>query len=283
MNEIVNSRLAIKVFAGLLVGLAILLNWNLQLDQAAEEYLSDAVSDNLIIYATARTLNGLISVIQSIQVSIGVGASLGVNLGEILDPLNDLIERFSAFVLYALAGLGLQKLVLVATSSAAMKIITTLALLLGFLVWLVRDNLKHWLVRLSLLILLVRFFFVIEVGTISVLDSLYFDHQREQAHTALELAQDQLSKLHQEYMNAASEGGIFSGIWSTATSLVGGDDQQGIADLTASAIVELIVIMLVRSMLLPLMFLWALVYCSRLLLTTRDTDNHINTATQKVL
>ena len=262
-----NYRLMSQIAVVLLVILAILLNWSTQLDQAAEAYLANAVTDNLVIYATARTLNGLISVIQSIQVSIGVGASLGVNLGEVLDPLNDLIERFSAFVLFALAGLGLQKLVLVATSSVVMKTVTTLALIIGLMGWLIKNNPRHWLVRLSLLVVLVRFFFVVEVGTISALDTLYFDHQREQAHTARELAQDQLSKLRQAYMSAAADGNVFSGIWNTANSLVGGDNQLGIADLTASAIVELIVIMLVRSMLLPLLFLWAVFACSRLLLT----------------
>ena len=53
-------------------------------------------------------MNGVISVVQSIELSVSLGAGVGVNFGEVLDPLNDLIERFSTLVLYGLAGLGLQ-------------------------------------------------------------------------------------------------------------------------------------------------------------------------------
>jgi len=209
----------------------------------------------------------LISVIQSIQLSIGVGAGMGVNLGEMLDPLNDLIERFSSFVLYALAGLGVQKLVLVATSSLVMKVVTTIALIAGFFVWVVSGTVRHWTIRVSVLVILVRFFFVVEVGTVSVLDKLYFDHQKEEAHTALELAQEQLSNLRQDYMDAVKEGGIFSGTWNVASNLIGENNQQGVADLAASAVVELIVIMLMRGMLIPLLFVWLLIRCGQVLLT----------------
>ncbi|MBT4162152.1 MAG: hypothetical protein HOC70_03285 [Gammaproteobacteria bacterium] len=264
--------------AGVLLLLAVTLNWMPDLDLAAETYLSAAMTDNLIIYATARTLNGLISVIQSIQLSISVGAGMGVNLGEILDPLNDLIERFSSFVLYALAGLGLQKLVLIATSSLVMKVVTTMALLTGFIVWVLFGTARHWAVRLSVLVILVRFFFVIEVGTISVLDKLYFDHQKEQAHTALEIARDQLSDLRTSYMNAVTEGGFFSGSWNVASSLIGDDNQQGVTDLAAGAIVELIVIMLVRGMLLPLLFVWLLIRCGQVLLRSTALESKIPVA-----
>ena len=263
----VNTQLTKQFAAGFLVLVAVLLNWISYLDAAAEAYLAAAVTDNLIIYATARTLNGLISVIQSIQLSIGVGAGMGVNLGEMLDPLNDLIERFSSFVLYALAGLGVQKLVLVATSSLVMKVVTTIALIAGFFVWVVSGTVRHWTIRVSVLVILVRFFFVVEVGTVSVLDKLYFDHQKEEAHTALELAQEQLSNLRQDYMDAVKEGGIFSGTWNVASNLIGENNQQGVADLAASAVVELIVIMLMRGMLIPLLFVWLLIRCGQVLLT----------------
>jgi len=85
------------------------LTWLPELDRAAQGYLANALSDNLLIYASSRELNPLVSVIQSIEISFSLGAGVAVNLGEVLDPLNDLFERFSAFILYGLADFFLFK------------------------------------------------------------------------------------------------------------------------------------------------------------------------------
>ncbi|MBO6702020.1 MAG: hypothetical protein JJ921_06745 [Pseudomonadales bacterium] len=237
----------------------LILNWLPGLDAAAETYLADAITDNLIIFATARSLNAIISVIQSIELSVSLGAGMAVNLGEVLDPLNDLIERFSGFVLYGLAGLGLQKLVLVATSSLIMKIITTIAILGGLVNWLWQPERFQWLPRLVLMILMIRFAFVVEVGLIAGLDKLYFDGQKAEAHSALQLAQQSLSNLKDEYQEIIADQGFVSGTWEAAGSLFGTEEQSGITEITASAVVELIVITLVRGLLLPLAFVWLLI------------------------
>jgi hypothetical protein len=255
------------------IGLAVLvvlgLNWMPGLDQRAEEYLNDAMADNLLIYATARSLNGIISVVQSIEFSVSLGAGLAVNLGEFLDPLNDLIERFSAFVLYGLAGLGLQKLVLIATSSLVMKVVTTVGLVVGYVVYLFRAELQNWFVRLVVLILMVRFAFIVEVGVIATLDSLYFDQQKDEAHSALQLAKTSIGQLREDYMALISESGLLGGLWETVATIVGSDEQEGVGDIAAGAVVELIVITLVRGLILPLLFVWMLFVAGRLLLNPR--------------
>jgi hypothetical protein len=62
-----------------LVG-TLVLTWLPELDRAAQGYLANALSDNLLIYASARGLNALISVIQSIEISFSLGAGVAVNL-----------------------------------------------------------------------------------------------------------------------------------------------------------------------------------------------------------
>ena len=267
--------LTTQVVIGFAVLVVLGLNWMPGLDQRAEEYLVDAMADNLLIYATARSLNGIISVVQSIELSVSLGAGVAVNLGEILDPLNDLIERFSAFVLYGLAGLGLQKLVLIATSGLVMKVVTTVGLVLGYVAYLLRAELHNWLLRLVVLILMVRFAFIVEVGVIATLDSLYFDQQKNEAHSALQLAKTSLGQLREEYMAAISESGLYGGLWETVATIVGSDEQEGVANIAASAVVELIVITLVRGLILPLLFVWMLVIAGRLLLKPRGTREQL--------
>ncbi len=252
-----------RLFACGGLSLLLILNWLPELDAAAETYLNDAIADNLIIFATARSLNGIISVIQSIELSFSLGAGVGINLGEILDPLNDLIERFSGFVLYGLAGLGLQKLALLATGSLLMKSLTTIVLLGAMVFYLRAKNAQQahdlaWLPRLILLLLLIRFAFVIEVGVIALLDRAYFDEQTRQAHSALQLAQDSLSNLRDRYQAAVSSKGFVSGTWDAAGAILAAEEQSGVTEMAARAVVELIVITLVRGLLLPIAFVWLL-------------------------
>lgn len=251
---------------GFALVLALILTWIPALDVAAQEYLANALSDNLVVYATARALNALISVIQSIEVSVSLGAGVAVNLGEALDPLNDLIERFSGFVLYGLAGLGLQQVILVASASTATKIVLSISLVAGYLWWLFNPGIPSWVKKALVFLLLVRFAFAVEVGVSWSLDKLYFDAQQQEAISTLDVAQSRLQSIRDEYMQAMDDNGLFSGIWTTAQTIIGTDDQQGIADLAAGAIVQLIVIMLIRSILLPIAFVWLLLYAFRRLI-----------------
>jgi hypothetical protein len=242
------------------LGLAMLsaLTWLPDFDEAADDYLSHALTDNLVIYASARTINAVISVIQSVEVSMSLGAGIALHPGEALDPLNDLIERFSGFVLYALAALGLQQVVLFASSSLLVKIFVSAAALGLAVCVIVGQRVNKIFKRLICLLLLVRFALLIEVGISWGLDQLYFNQQQTQALSSLELARDRLQGVRASYMQGIEEHGFFSGAGKTLRAIMGTDEEQGITDLAAVAIIQLIVIMLIKSLLLPLGFVWLL-------------------------
>ena len=141
-------------------------------------------------------------------------------------------------------------------------------MVLGYLALWVRPGFKKFIIRGFLLLLMVRFAFVVEVGLIAGLDRLYFDERTKQAHSALQLTRDTLSNLREEYVKAVSESGIYKGLLTASGTLLGGGEEDGIADIAASAIVELMVITLVRGLLLPLMFVWLLLLGFRRLLPT---------------
>lgn len=88
---------------------AIVLSWWAPLDGLARDHLEASLKTALVSFAIARTLNGVISVAQDTELAFepaGVGVVIGA--GQILDPLNDLVERFSGLVLIAAASLGIQ-------------------------------------------------------------------------------------------------------------------------------------------------------------------------------
>jgi hypothetical protein len=116
----------------LLATLALLLalSWWPALDRFATGTVDAALTRALAAFAVARGINGAISVAQSAEVSLepgGVGVSLAP--GEVLDPVNDLVEQFSTLMLTASASLGLQKLLVGASGWLPIRIALTLAVL----------------------------------------------------------------------------------------------------------------------------------------------------------
>ena len=84
-------------------------SWSGVLDQQAQSASKATLARALTTYALARGLNGVISVAQGTEVAIQpVGVGLTLTPGQILDPLNDLVERFSWLALLASASLGTQ-------------------------------------------------------------------------------------------------------------------------------------------------------------------------------
>ena len=252
---------------GLLLLIALILTWIPSLDDAANKYVNEAIVDAGIAHALARGINAVISVVQSIEISVSLGAGFAVNLGEALDPLNDLIERFSAFMVYALAALGIKKLVLVASASAITKALVSVAMVSAFVLWAIRGSLPSFIKGLLILLVMVRFAFVIEVGISWGLDKLYFEAQQREAVSTLELAKNKLKSVEQEYLDQIEDRGVFRGAWSTAKSLVSADDQEGITSLSIDAVIQLLVIFLIKSTILPLAFVWLMYAVFRRVLT----------------
>ena len=113
---VVRSRaMALAVFAAVLAALS----FHGALDDFAHEQVADTTAQSMGIYATARVINGAISVLQTSQVKVPLLASLQV--GELLDPVNDAVERLSSALAWAIGSLFLQRIVLEATSGPVFK------------------------------------------------------------------------------------------------------------------------------------------------------------------
>ena len=82
-------------------------------EEKSSTYLDDTLKKAIYTYAIVRGINGVISVLQNSSVAMSP-AGIGINmaLGEILDPINDLMERFSWVMLVSIAAIGIQKIFL---------------------------------------------------------------------------------------------------------------------------------------------------------------------------
>jgi hypothetical protein len=112
----------------------LIVSWWGAVDNLAAYVNGESIKDAAIIYGVARSINGVISLIQSAEIG-PIYAS--VRPGELLDPMNDLIERFSSVMAWSLSSLVLQKVLLSVFSSYSFKVIFTICCALMFVLkWL---------------------------------------------------------------------------------------------------------------------------------------------------
>ena len=96
------------------------------LDQRAAADYEQLFQRAFITFALARTINGVISVVQGTEIALqpaGVGVTL--TPGEILDPVNDLVERFSWIMMGATISLGVQNVLLDISAWWVIQILVT--------------------------------------------------------------------------------------------------------------------------------------------------------------
>ena len=99
-------------------------------DQQAAARYEGMFQRALVTFALARTLNGVISAVQGTELALQpAGVGLTLTPGEILDPVNDLVERFSWIMLAATVSLGVQQVLLDISGSLAVKVMASIACL----------------------------------------------------------------------------------------------------------------------------------------------------------
>ncbi len=86
----------------------------------------------LVTFALTRTLNGVISVAQGTQLAFEpAGVGVVISAGEILDPLNDLVEQFSWLTLLAATSLGVQIMLGEMFATTAVNVALSVVVVLG--------------------------------------------------------------------------------------------------------------------------------------------------------
>ncbi|HEX9803968.1 MAG TPA: hypothetical protein VGB35_11960, partial [Gammaproteobacteria bacterium] len=131
-------------------------------DDLGREYTDRGFKRALVTFAVARSLNGVISVAQGTEVAIQP-AGIGLNFapGQILDPINDLVERFSWVMLASSTSLGIQKVLMGIFASPGFTLLLGGALLLLVsLLWshgATAERMRPLLYKSAIVLLLLRF------------------------------------------------------------------------------------------------------------------------------
>jgi hypothetical protein len=139
------------------LGLIIAISWMGFIDSQSAAYIDSALKQALVTYGVARGVNAVVSVLQTIHL-------FGLGVGEVLDPINDLVERFSSVMELAIGSLFIQKVLLEITSSLFFKFALTASGGLLILALYVRTGINTLLIsRVFVSLVFIRFSIAIVV------------------------------------------------------------------------------------------------------------------------
>lgn len=239
-----------------LIGVA----WTGLVDRQAAQANQENLERSLLAYAAARTLNAVISVAQGTEIAVQpIGVGVTITVGEALDPLNDLIERFSWVVLVAAASLGAQALVIDMSGTVAFNVITSIAaLVLIAKVWMQRIALWPGLTRTAALILFLRF----AVAGVAIvggwIDSHYLAARQQQALESLERVGRNVESLQADQAVNTDPSMLdrLKGLTDTADIQGRLAKMQARVEASISELVTLASAFVLQTLLLPLAFLW---------------------------
>ena len=239
-------------------------------DDVGQSHVDNAFKRALVGYALARGLNGAISVAQGTEVAIQP-AGVGVNFapGEILDPVNDLVERFSWIMMLASSSLGVQKVLLSmsAWNGLLVSLFVVGVLLVMCVLWRRLHGLRPVMQRLFLFVLILRFM----MPAISVANDwvyrTFLEADYISATVVLEEAQQAIGTINDEVMEERREepGTLLDrarDIYKQALQQVDIDRRLDEYRLAAESISEntirLVVVFLMQTLVFPLVFMFVM-------------------------
>ena len=238
------------------------------LDRSAAGYYENAFQRALVTFALARAMNGVISVIQGTEVAVepaGVGVTF--TPGEIVDPINDLIERFSWLMLASTTSLGIQKILMDISAWGGIRLLAVLSLVvLGLVLWRYPNNrrARRWAIRLTLLTCFLRFAMPLMVVLNDGVYELFMAEGYEESASVVEQTNRELEAMAEEEQPNDETGWVDSvrGWFSDrAQDLNVSQRMAHYSERLTHAtehLLRLSAVFVLQTIILPLLFLWAL-------------------------
>lgn len=99
--------------------LLVILCWLPQFNLYIIDFIDQALLQSSLVYASARGVNGAISLLQSAEVGIGIAS---IEPAQLLDPVNDLAEYIAGVMRFAIGSLFIQRILYTVSSGLLFSI-----------------------------------------------------------------------------------------------------------------------------------------------------------------
>jgi len=258
------SQFAARLVVVVLVAIMVVCAWLPPFDTHANEQVDAGLKRAVATYATARILNGAISVVQGTEVSAApAGVGMTFTPGQILDPLNDLVEQFSHVMLIAMVAFGVEKVLLTVGASWMVSLTLSLVAAAWGALYLLGLNWPRWLARLLLVLLITRFAMPVALIGTDVVFQRFMAADYQESQAVLLTVQGEASQLGTSSQGSADKLGLWDRLKSTTVDAFS-EARSRLESLKMSAekaverIIKLMVIFVLETIVFPILFIWLL-------------------------
>jgi hypothetical protein len=228
-----------------------------QADRFGGEALDGQFQRTLAALATTRGLDAAISLAQSSEVSFSLGPGGSIGIGQVLDPINDLVEQYGSLLLTATTALGIQQVGLrLGRAMGWWLFVPALAALAGtaFTGGDTAASLRRWGRRLFAMALFARLAIPAAAWIDGIIAERFLEADYREATAVVERTTERL-----ETMKGADTPKAWYERYNPLTMI--GDQAQRLSDAVgnvAESIVNLAIYFTVSTIVLPLGTLWLL-------------------------
>lgn len=253
------QRLALVVAVIIMV----VCSWLAPLDAAANKQVDAGLKRALISFTTARVLNAIISVAQGTEVAVQpAGVGVIFTPGQLLDPINDLVEQFSNLMLAASVAFGIQKLLISIGAYWPISLTLSITALAWAVLYLRQRPVPSVLSRILVVLLMIRFAVpVVTIGT-EILFQKFMANDYRSSQQGIDTASGDMTKLTPPATSANENPGMMDSIkgwWAKNSDVKLRYEQlKQSAEQATEHIIKLIAIFVLQTLVIPLLLLWVL-------------------------
>ncbi len=243
-----SRKLVTLILLVLISALSFLSYW----DKYGTEKNEELIKSALVVYTGARATNAAVSLIQDMNINVSIKFLGGeFSPGELLDPLNDFIERFSAVMLFALTSLGIQSILIFLGSLMIIKVLVGLSVTVLITLLLLNVSAESLLGRISLKLLIVSLFIRFAVPTITIANQFIYQlFLHDHVTTAATFLSVDEIELHPESSLLEDTAEYYKFIKSQVNILLAK------AESMTRYLINLLAIFIIQTILLPVLFIY---------------------------
>jgi hypothetical protein len=234
-------------------------------DESAKKMVDESFKQAIIVFGSAKALNGVISLAQGTEINLPF---IVVAIGQILDPINDLVEQFSLIMLASLVSLGIQKILLnFVTNDIFNYILFTFIII--FNIWFFKrfrndGKLRSIFFKTTFILIFLRF----SIPMISYVNDFTYNYfvkpqyNIEHLNKNILKVTDNVSKINQDTIEQKQDESSFFGKIVEKFDLKfyekKVDEYKNAVDNSSEYIIDLIIVFIFQTILLPIVFIYIL-------------------------
>ena len=254
------NKLLLVIFTLLSLCLAL----SFTIDDNAKKFVDDSFKQSVIVFGSAKALNAVISLAQGTQINLPF---VTVAVGEILDPINDLVEQFSLVMLASMVSLGIQKILLnFVTTDIYNYLLFTSIIIFNF--WLFKrftndEKIRNLFFKITFILLFLRFAIPM-MAYVNEVSYNYFvkpQYNIEELNKYILEVKDNVSKINQETITQKQDSSFFNKVLEKFDSSYYEkkvNEYKDAVDNSSQYIIDLIIVFIFQTIFLPIIFLFLL-------------------------